>query len=174
MKTFLRTEHFELTGFDENDIGNVFAGLSNPEVIKYYGVSYDSLEATKLQMDWFSDLEKNHTGQWWAIRTVSTKEFAGGIGFNNFHAQHFSAEIGFWLLPEFWGKGVLTEIIPIVFSDAVSNWNLHRMEAVVETENKQCIRLLEKTGFIFEGRKRESEYKNGKFIDLNIYAKLAG
>jgi ribosomal-protein-alanine N-acetyltransferase len=174
MKTLLRTEHFELTNFEPDDIGNVYAGLSNPEVIKFYGVNYASLEATQAQMDWFNDLEKNHTGQWWAIRSVSDNRFTGGIGFNNFHSEHCSAEIGFWLLPEFWGKGILTEIIPVVFRYAVTNWNLHRMEAVVETGNLQCIRLLEKAGFVFEGRKRECEYKNGKFIDLNIYAKLAG
>jgi len=30
-----------------------------------------------------------------------------------------------------------------------------------------------KAEFIFEGKRRECEYKDGRFIDLNIYSKLA-
>jgi len=173
METILKTEKFELRSFRPEDINDVFKGLSDPQVIRYYGISYQSLEETKAQMDWFIDLEKNRTGLWWAIRLKSDNSFAGGIGFNHFQSQHYCAEMGFWLLPQFWGQGILKELIPLVFQYAVINWNLHRMEAVAETENLQCIKLLEKTGFVFEGCRRECEYKNGKFIDLNIYAKLA-
>ena len=109
----------------------------------------------------------------WIGSLTLKRSFAGGIGINHFQSQHYCAEMGFWLLPQFWGQGILKELIPLVFQYAVSNWNLHRMEAVAETENLQCIKLLEKTGFVFEGCRRECEYKNGKFIDLNIYAKLA-
>ena len=172
METILKTEKFELKSFVSEDIHHVFSGLSNPQVIRFYGVSYSSLEATKMQMTWFTDIEKNQTGQWFAIRSRTGNIFLGGIGFNNYQPLHYSAEIGFWLMPEFWGNGILKEVIPLVFQHVVSNWNLHRMEAVVETENVQCIKLLEHTGFVYEGCKRECEYKNGKFIDLKIYAKL--
>lgn len=173
MLSILKTEKFELNKFTQEDIHHVYSGLSDPQVIKYYGISYPSLEATQAQMKWFEEIENRHTGQWWAIRSRLEGAFLGGIGFNHFQPLHYCAEIGFWLLPQFWGKGILKELIPIVFQHAVSNWNLHRMEAVVESENIQSITLLERTGFIFEGCRRESEYKNGKFIDLNIYAKLA-
>ena len=62
-----RTEKLLLRQFDENDIENVFKGLSHTDVIKHYGISFDSLEATKEQMTWFADLEKDGTGMWFAV-----------------------------------------------------------------------------------------------------------
>jgi len=43
----LRTGRLLLRQFKEPDLGNVFLGLSNPEVIKYYGVHFKTLEETK-------------------------------------------------------------------------------------------------------------------------------
>ncbi len=52
----IETDRFTLRQFTDDDLENVFAGLSHPEVTQYYGVRFDSLEATKEQMDWFKDL----------------------------------------------------------------------------------------------------------------------
>ena len=79
----IATNRFLLRQFSKNDLENVYRGLSHPEVIKYYGVSYDSLEATKEQITWFSQLEIEGTGIWWAIESLEDKEFCGAIGFNN-------------------------------------------------------------------------------------------
>ena len=57
----IKTERFLLRQFIESDIDNVFKGLSDPEIIKYYGVSYKTLEATKEQMEFFTNLEKEGT-----------------------------------------------------------------------------------------------------------------
>lgn len=67
----------------ESDIEYVFKGLSHPDIIKYYGVSFDSLEATKEQMHWFSSLEKERTGMWFAICSLDNKTFYGAGGLND-------------------------------------------------------------------------------------------
>ncbi len=54
----LKSERVILRQFKDTDLENVFIGLSHPEIIKYYGISFDTLEATKEQMTWFADLEK--------------------------------------------------------------------------------------------------------------------
>lgn len=43
----LTTERLILRQFREDDIEEVYRGLSHQEVIKYYGVQYDSLSATQ-------------------------------------------------------------------------------------------------------------------------------
>ena len=48
--TLLKTDRLLLRAFQESDIENVFKGLSDPIVTKYYGISFDSLTATKEQM----------------------------------------------------------------------------------------------------------------------------
>jgi [ribosomal protein S5]-alanine N-acetyltransferase len=63
----IKTERLLLRQFIESDTENVFKGLSHPDVVKYYGVSYNTLENTKYQMKFFNDLEENETGIWWAV-----------------------------------------------------------------------------------------------------------
>lgn len=168
----LKTTRFSLRQFTNNDLENVYKGLSNPEVIKYYGISYASLEATKAQISWFFQLEKEETGVWWAIESLENQEFCGGIGFNNLDKQHKRAEIGFWLLTESWNKGIISEVLPDICQFAFKNIGLHRIEAQVETENFACQKVLQKSNFIYEGTLRECEIKNGQYISLAIFSLL--
>jgi ribosomal-protein-alanine N-acetyltransferase len=79
----IRTERLLLRQFVESDLENVYKGLSDPEVIRYYGISYKTLEDTKAQMDFFADLEKKGKGIWWAVCSSSdNKTFYGAGGLN--------------------------------------------------------------------------------------------
>jgi ribosomal-protein-alanine N-acetyltransferase len=166
----MTTNRFLLRQFSDNDLENVYKGLSHPEVIKYYGISFDSLEETKEQIIWFSQLEKDETGIWWAIESIENQEFCGAIGFNNLNKQHKRAEIGFWLLPESWRKGIISEVLPIACNYAFKNLGLHRIEAQVETENLACQNIMKKNNFLFEGTLNECEFKDGKYISLDLFA----
>ena len=152
------------------DQQQVFEGLSHPEVIRYYGVSYNSFEATGVQMRFYDDLLENETGIWWAITQKETGVFLGACGLNNWSKVHRRAEIGFWLLPAFQGKGYMSESVKAVINHGFAKMNLHRIEAIVETGNDNSADLLVKLGFIYEGTHRECEIKAGKFIDLEVYA----
>ncbi len=48
--TIIKTDNILLRRFVETDIEDVFKGLSHPKIIKYYGISFYILEATKEQM----------------------------------------------------------------------------------------------------------------------------
>ena len=48
--TILNSERLLLRQIVQEDIHDIFKGLSHPEVIKYYGVSYQTLEDTKEQI----------------------------------------------------------------------------------------------------------------------------
>jgi ribosomal-protein-alanine N-acetyltransferase len=168
----IKTDRLLLRQFSSDDINNVFEGLSHPDVIKYYGVSYTSLEATRRQMEFFSDLEENETGIWWAVCSRDHKVFYGAGGLNSLSKEHKKAEIGFWLLPAFWGKGIMTEAIPLICAYGFERLGLHRIEGIVETENINSRKALLKLEFRHEGTMKECEVKNGKFISLDIYAKF--
>jgi hypothetical protein len=73
----IRTDRLLLRQFVDSDIENVYKGLSAPEIIQYYGVSYKTLEDTKDQMRFFADLEKEGTGIWWAVCSLDNKTFYG-------------------------------------------------------------------------------------------------
>jgi len=168
----IKTQRLLLRQFTADDLENVFAGLSHPEIIKYYGVKYDSLEETKLQMKFFADLKKKGTGIWWAVCSADNNVFYGACGLNNLVKAHKKAEIGFWLLVEFWGKGIMTEAIPLICNYGFSNLGLHRIEGIVETKNRNCKNVLKKLQFDHEGTMVDAEIKNGSFISLDIFAKI--
>jgi len=168
----IKTGRLLLRRFVPGDLEKVYEGLSHPDVIKYYGVSYDSPEATKEQMKFFSDLEKDGTGIWWAILSLDNKVFYGAGGLNSLSKKHKKAEIGFWLLPEFWGMGIMKESMPMICNYGFKIFGLHRIEGLVETENANCKRAMAQLDFRHEGTMIDCEIKNGQFISLDIYAKL--
>jgi ribosomal-protein-alanine N-acetyltransferase len=168
----IKTDRLLLRQFAESDIENVFKGLSHPDIIKYYGVSFQTLEATKEQMKFFADLEKNETGIWWAVCSIDNKIFYGAGGLNSLSKEHKKAEIGFWLISDFWGQGIMTEVMPLICNYGFDKLGLHRIEGIVETENINCKRAMAKLDFRHEGTMGDCEIKNGKFISLDIYAKL--
>ena len=168
----LTSDRLYLRPLEEGDIGNIFRGLSDPKVIKYYGVSFGSLKATEEQMAWYADLIKNNTGIWWAICFKADDGFLGAAGLNDMDMALGKAELGFWLLPENWAKGIMSESVPLVLQHAFHEIGLQRIEAFVESENSDCKRLLERLEFDFEGTEVDSEFKNGVPISVDTYAKM--
>ena len=168
----LESERTILRQFVDSDLEDLYKGLSHPDIIKYYGISFDSLEATKEQMEWFRDLEKNETGIWWAVCDKVTGQFIGAGGLNDLNKEHKKAELGFWLLPENWGKGYMSETMPIILNHSFDVLGLHRIEGFVETENQNCKRAMAKLQFNHEGTMKDCEVKNGQFISVDIYSKF--
>lgn len=167
-KIELKTEKNLLREIDSSDIDNVFRGLSNPDVIKHYGVSFHSLEETKEQMEWFADNKQ----KWFAICSIDNKEFYGAGGLNDISKEHKKAEIGLWLLPEHWGKGIMKDAMPLICNYGFDKLELHRIEGFVDSENKNCKRAMSKLDFELEGTMRDCEIKNDKFISVDIYSKI--
>lgn len=168
----LETERFYLKEFKPDDQSFVFEALGHPEVIHFYGVHYDSLEDTKQQMDFYEKIWRERTGCWWKIVSKTTGQPAGACGMNYYQPRHEKAEIGYWLLPDWQGKGIMTEVIPVMLRHLFAAWKLHRVEAVIEEGNTSSMRLAERLGFTFEGRLRDAEIKNGKRITLLMYSLL--
>ena len=165
----LKTPELLLRNFKNDDLKNIYKGLSDPLVTKYYAVHFNSSEETKEQLLWYENLLKTNTGIWWAIGNHQNKIFYGGIGLNDISQKNKAAEIGFWLLPEFWRKGILKQVMPLVCSYAFDNLNLNQLEAYVETENLNCKKALSKLNFHLKETKIDYEIKNGNPISLDIY-----
>ena len=99
-------------------------------------------------------------------------EAVGGIGFTlQPDVGYRSAEIGYWLGEEFWGRGITTEALIAVSDYAFSRFDLCRLYAHVFEGNDASARVLEKAGYTFEGRMRKSVTKEGKTIDQLMYAR---
>ncbi len=95
----------------------------------------------------------------------------GAIGFGlRDDVERCSAEIGYWLGEEFWGRGITTAALRAVTQYAIRTHDLARVYAVPYEWNVASFRVLEKAGYVLEGRMRRSAIKDGKIIDQLMYA----
>ena len=95
----------------------------------------------------------------------------GGIGFTiQEDVYRRSAELGYWLGEEFWGRGIATQAVRAVTAYAFATYDLCRLYAGVFEWNPASKCVLEKVGFVCEGRLRRSVVKDGKVIDQFLYA----
>lgn len=166
----LTTERLLLQQIIPPDQPFIFKGLSHPEVIPFYGVQYHSYEATGAQMEWYEKMWTEGSGIPWKITVKSSGEHAGVISVYHYKPEHNKAEVGFWLLPSYWNKGIASEALKAAIGYWQTARNLHRLEAFVEQGNDASATLLEKTGFVYEGTMRDCEIKNGRYISLLMYA----
>jgi RimJ/RimL family protein N-acetyltransferase len=84
--------------------------------------------------------------------------------------NRLSAEIGYWLGEEFWGRGIATEALVAVTRHAIATHGLTRVYAVPFAWNAASCRVLEKAGYVLEARLRHSAIKNGELTDQMQYA----
>ena len=99
-------------------------------------------------------------------------EAVGGIGVHPVQDVHrHTATVGYWLGEEFWGRGIMTEAVTAVTDFCFQNFPLRRISAEVFANNPASARVLEKTGFTFEGRLENDVLKDGKLLDSLLYAR---
>jgi RimJ/RimL family protein N-acetyltransferase len=85
-----------------------------------------------------------------------------------------SAEIGYWLGEKYWGRGIVTEAIEALTGYAFTTLDLVRLSADVFEWNDGSMRALEKAGYEREAKLRRAAIKDGKIIDVFVYAKIRG
>jgi ribosomal-protein-alanine N-acetyltransferase len=167
----IKLKTITLRTFRPDDLAFVFSGLSHPDVIKHYGISYSTENACEAQMSWYQLIAEQGTGCWLAIESADTK--LGALGLNNICNEHKNAELGYWLLPQYWGKGIMQEALQGLLSYAFNELKLHRISAEVEMENIKSQRLLQAFDFTLEGIQRDCEIKDYNYISLMNYSLLS-
>ncbi|MBN2308027.1 MAG: GNAT family N-acetyltransferase [Candidatus Hydrogenedentes bacterium] len=85
-----------------------------------------------------------------------------------------TCEIGYWLSEEYWGRGIMTEVVGMVTAYAFEVLSIERLEARVFAVNAGSARVLEKNGYQFEGRLRRRVFRDGRLDDELVYAVVRG
>jgi len=99
-------------------------------------------------------------------------EAVGGIGFDLRGDIHrVTAEIGYWLGTACQGRGIATWAVREA-TEWVRALDLERVEAEVFETNAPSIRVLEKAGYVFEGRLGRAAIKRGAIVDLLVFGRL--
>lgn len=109
----------------------------------------------------------------WAIEVQD--ELVGGIGLvPQEDVYRLSAEIGYWLGEPYWGRGIATAAVGALTRHAINHLGFERLFAGVFESNHPSRRVLEKNGYVLEGRKRRAVIKGGVLLDEWLYAFVKG
>lgn len=97
----------------------------------------------------------------------------GNSGFFNFEWRNRSAELGIMIGDkDYWNKGYGTETLRLLLRHGFDTLNLHRIYLRVFEDNPRAIRAYQKAGFTLEGRLRQAEFHDGKYLDVLVMSIL--
>ncbi|RDU34977.1 GNAT family N-acetyltransferase [Neobacillus piezotolerans] len=169
----LETERLILRKVTMNDAEDMFAYGSDEEVARY--VTWDkhnTIEDTRSFIDFVLGKYENKQLAPWAIESKETGRMIGTIDFVSWQPRHNSAEIGYVIARDQWGKGITTEAASELIKFGFEHMELVRIQARCFIENIGSARVMEKVGMSFEGVNRKAAFIKGKHRDLKIYAIL--
>ena len=92
----------------------------------------------------------------------------GAFRQGNIHRQ--TAELGYYLAEEYWGRGIMTAAIRQLCAMIFDTTDILRIYAEPFTYNTGSRRVLEKAGFCYEGTMKNNAVKNGKVLDMALYS----
>ncbi len=172
----LYTERLTLRMLDDMDKHAILEIYSNPEVTRHYDLSTLTapIQAEKL-IDYFNSRFKTRSGVRWGIVDKGTRQLVGTCGFNSWNPKYHSANIGFELHHDVWGKGFATEALHRVLDYAYDKglgFEVNRIQALVAPKNEKAINLVEKLGFEHEGLLRDYGYWKGQYQNVLSFSLL--
>jgi len=102
----------------------------------------------------------------WFICLKGDPKMIGSICLWNISEDRKKAEIGYDLIPDFWGKGIMNEAMQAVINFGYEELDLDMIEAFTSWENIASINLLNKNGFLLNKNKRDPDNSNNRIFEL--------
>lgn len=169
----IETERLLLRRITNDDVNEVFELRSNPETMKY--IPRPLVKNNEDALEHIAMIEEKivtNEGINWGITLKENPKLLGIIGYYRMQPANYRAEIGYMLLPEFHGKGIIPEAVNQLITYGFKDLKLHSIEAVIDPENYTSEKVLQKCGFVKEAHIKESLFYEGRFLDSVIYSLL--
>lgn len=102
-------------------------------------------------------------------------KFCGLVGFVNTDVTNHRTEIGYWLLPEFQGRGIMTQCVDHLCRWAIRERAINRIQIRCATGNMPSNAIPQRLNFKLEGTERDGELlASGVYADIHVYSILKG
>lgn len=155
---------------DKNDLAEL---LNNKNILNNLrdGIPYPY--TVKDAEEFISSTLKADKTKTFAFAITAEDKLIGSIGVFRCENIHFqTAELGYYLGEKYWGRGYATSAVKQACKYIFDNTDIIRIFAEPFAYNTASCRVLEKTGFQFEGTLRSNAVKNGRVLDMKMYALL--
>ena len=151
----------------ESDLQDLYKLHSNPEVMHFIRPPEKSIIETKETLQKILSYQQENPGLGnFAAFSADEGQFIGWHMLKHL-ADTNQVELGYRLLPEFWGKGYATEMGRALIEYAKNNLNLKELVAITHPENFASQHVLGKLGFDYQ---REDRFYgiDVKFYQMNL------
>ena len=153
------------------DTADLAAALSNRKILDNLrdGLPYPYTE--KNAEEYISFILNSDPNDTFAFAIEVDGKAVGSIGAFRQGNIHFrTAELGYYLAEEYWGRGIMTSAVRQLCEKLFTETDIIRIFAEPFDYNVGSRRVLEKAGFQLEGIMKNNAFKNGKVLDMAIYA----
>lgn len=170
MKT-LETQRLILRSFKIEDLDDFYEYAKNPNVGNNGGWKpHETKEESEQLMKRFLEQDKE-----WAIVWKENNKVIGSISLKDDVKRFVTGAkmIGYSISEDYWGKGIMTETVNCVLEYAFKETEAVLVAVYHFHFNQRSKRVIEKCGFIYEGKMRCSyEMYNGEIYDDYCYSIL--
>ena len=155
------------------DAKNIAVALSNKKIQDNLRDGLPHPYTEQDGIDFISSMLSANEDETFAFAITFDDKAIGSIAVfrqQNIHRQ--TAEMGYYIAEEYWGKGIMTDAVKQICEYVFKNSDILRIYAEPFAYNAGSCRVLEKAGFQYEGTLRNNAVKNGKVIDMKMYSLL--
>ena len=154
-----------------SDAADLAAALSNKNVQDNLRDGLPFPYTEKDGLDYINAMLSADKNDTFAFAVTVNDKAIGSIGvFRQGNIHRLTAELGYYIAEEYWGKGVMTEAVKQICEYVFAKSDIIRIYAEPFSYNSASCRVLEKAGFQFEGLLRQNAVKNNKVVDMKMYA----
>lgn len=169
----IETQRLILTGYSSQDMTCIFENLSKTEVMNVLGhrseEDYEK-EEWKYKNGYAS---YNRDFILFLLKEKNANAIIGRCGLHNWNKEHNRAEVGYVIADEnFKRKGFMTEAVSAILDYGFHTLNLHRIEALVGSNNVASLKIIESHQFFKEGFLREHYFVGNKYEDSILFSLL--
>lgn len=151
------------------DTDDMYQYAGRPDVTKYLTwLPHPDREYTREYLQYLGNRYAAGMFYDWAVVYEPDCKMVGTCGFTSFNCSSDSAEVGYVLNPDYWGRGIATEALSRVLEFGFEELGLHRIEAKFIEGNERSRRVMEKVGMTFEGVMREGMLIKGVYRNIGI------
>lgn len=168
----LETPRTILRKIKTEDAQDLFEYSSNTEVTQYLSYNHKTIEEAQHYIQDKVEKYAQGTCMIWGIELRENMKYIGACGFTHWDTVNGIAEIAYTLSQDYWGKGIISEVVPKLFQFGFETMHLNRIEARCLAENAQSVRVMERNNMKFEGTLREQIFTKGSYHDVRMYSIL--
>ena len=166
----IETKNMLLRRMNYNDINDLFEMRKDSRMNEYIDTKLDeSTIETKAYIDKMNKGIDDNKWIIWAIQHKHSKKVIGSICIWNINIQQENGELGYGIIPEYQGQGLMKEASLNVIEYGFNGIKLKTIDAYTEENNVKSINLLEKCNFKEINKVDDKGYFNNRVYHMIVY-----